>query len=191
MAKPKSQKDKDLTELTGKLKTAKSVVFTDYRGTTVKDMDKFRKGLSKENVFSKVYKLTLVKKAMSAAGISGEIADYKTPVILSVSEEDETTPARIIKALSKDLKTITVLEGIVDGKILGKAEIEALASLPSKDQLRAQFMSVLNGPMAAFVRLLSARAEKISEKIAEAVQAVSAETPAAIPPAPEAAQPAA
>ena len=90
MAKLKAQKEKDLAELTEKLKTAKAVVFTDYRGTTVKDMDKFRNTLRKENVFSKVYKIPLIKKAMEAIGIDAASVDYKPPVILSLSEEDET-----------------------------------------------------------------------------------------------------
>ncbi len=160
MAKKKVQKDSDLQELTGKLKNAKSVVFTDYRGTTVKDMDKFRKALRKENIFSKVYKITLVKKAMEANGINAASVDYKTPVILSLSEEDESTPARVIKNFTKELKTIAILEGIVEGKVFSKAEVEALGSLPSKDQLRAQFMATLLAPVSAFVRVLDAYAKK-------------------------------
>ena len=165
MPKAKSQKSEDLKELTAKLKEAKGVVFTDYRGTTVKDMDKVRKALRAEKVFSKVYKLTLVKKAIKEAGIEGEIADYKTPVIMSISESDEVAPARIVKTLTKEIKTISILEGFVEGKLFSKAQMEALGSLPSKDQLRAQFMSVLNGTVAAFVRVLDAHAKKIGESL--------------------------
>lgn len=165
MAKAKSQKHEDLKELVAKLKDAKSVVFSDYRGTTVKDMDKFRRELRKENVFSKVYKITLVKKAMEENGLPTSSIDYKTPVILSVSQDDETTPARIVKNLTKELKTISILEGIVEGKLFSKAEVEALGALPSKDQLRAQLMSVFNGPAAAFVRLLDAYGKKKAEGV--------------------------
>ena len=105
MAKLKSQKEKDLAELTDKLKTAKAVVFTGYRGTTVKDMDTFRSSLRKENVFSKVYKIPLMKKALEALGIDAAAVDYKQPVILSLSQEDETVTARIIKNLTKEFKT--------------------------------------------------------------------------------------
>ncbi|MFA5991625.1 MAG: 50S ribosomal protein L10 [Candidatus Doudnabacteria bacterium] len=167
MAKLKSQKEKDLTELTEKLKGAKSIVVTAYRGTTVKDMDTFRNTLRKEKVFSKVYKIPLVKKAMEASGIVAETVDYKEPVILSISNEDETVAARVIKTLSSSIKTFSILEGVVEGKMLSKTEIMALADLPSKDQLRAQFMSVLNGPVSAFARVLKARAEKIGEAVSE------------------------
>ena len=169
MSKGKSQKSEDLKELTAKLKEAKGVVFAGYRGTTVKDMDKIRKALRAEKVFSKVYKLTLVKKAIKEAGIEGEIADYKQPVIMSISNEDEVAPARLIKNLTKDLKTISILEGFFEGKLFSKAQVEALGDLPSKDQLRAQFMSVLNGATSAFVRLLDARAKKMAEAAPVAV----------------------
>ncbi|MDR3643233.1 MAG: 50S ribosomal protein L10 [Candidatus Doudnabacteria bacterium] len=165
MSKGKSQKADDLKELTAKLKEAKSVVFTGYRGTTVKDLDRFRKTLRTENVFSKVYKLTLLKKAIKDAGLNGEIADYKTPVIMAISAEDEVSPARVIKTLTKDLKTISILEGFFEGKLFSKAQVEALGDLPSKDQLRSQFMSVLNGPAAAFARLLDAYAKKKGEAV--------------------------
>jgi|GEM_PF-578972 len=174
MAIKKVQKEKDLQELTDKVKTAKSIVFTDYRGTTVKNLDLFRKSLRKENVFSKVYKISLVQKALIANGIDATSVDYKTPVILSLSEEDETTAARIIKGLTKEVKTLVILEGVMGGKVISKEQVEIFASLPTLDQLRSQFMSVLNGPLSAFARVLNARGEKLGGSISE-----SAETPEA------------
>lgn len=187
MAKLKSQKEKDLAELTDKLKTAKAAVFTGYRGATVKEMDKFRGTLRKEQVFSKVYKIPLIKKALEALGVDASSVDYKQPVILSLSQEDETIPARIIRNLTKEIKTFVILEGILDGKIATKAQVETLGSLPSKDQLRAQFMSVLNGPISAFARVLNARAEKMGSASVEAAPSSAEATegkPAAEAPAP-------
>lgn len=155
MAKSKQQKDIDLDELTKKLKTAKSVVLSKYSGTTVKDLDKFRKSLRAENVFSKVYKLTLVQKALSSSGIQGTLSDYKTPVILAISEEEETAPARVIKNLAKEIKTIEILEGIFDNQVVSKVQVSALADLPSKDQLRAQLVGTINAPVSGFVNVLA------------------------------------
>jgi large subunit ribosomal protein L10 len=155
MAKSKAQKELDLAELTSKLKEAKSVVFTEYRGTTVKDIDKFRKSLIKENVFSKVYKVTLVKKALEANGVDASSLDYKTPVILSISNEEETAPARIIKGLGKDIKTVSMLAGLVDGKLVTKAQVTALADMPSKLELRAKLVGTINAPVSGFVNVLA------------------------------------
>jgi large subunit ribosomal protein L10 len=179
MAVSKLQKEKDLQELTQKLKGAKAVVLTAYRGTTVKDMDKFRSSLRKEKVFSKVYKIPLIKKAMEANGIKAETVDYKQPVILSISEDEESTPARVIKNLAKDIKTLSILEGLLGKDIMTKAQVEALGSLPSKDQLRAQFMSVLNGPISAFARVLNAYAGKMAQAATPAVAPAPAAEPVA------------
>jgi large subunit ribosomal protein L10 len=155
MAKSREQKEQDLQELTDKLKNAKSVVMSEYRGTTVKDIDTFRRALAKENVFSKVYKLTLVKKALEANGIDAGGLDYKTPVILSISEEEETAPARLIKGLSKDMQTIKILSGILDNQMASREQVLALADLPSKDQLRAQVARTINAPVTGFVNVLA------------------------------------
>lgn len=171
MAKKRLQKEKDLAELVELLKTAKGVVFSDYRGTGVKDLTKFRKALHKENVFAKVYKMTLVNKALATLGIKSKL-DFKTPTITALSSEDEVSPARVVKTMTKDLKTISILEGIIEGRVFSKLEVETLGGLPSKDQLRSQFMSVLNGPISAFARVLDARAKKMAEATPEAPVAV-------------------
>jgi large subunit ribosomal protein L10 len=183
MSKLKPQKEKDLQELTEKLKEAKSVVFTDYRGTTVKDLDKFRKALKKENVFSKVYKITLVRKAMEANGIDAASVQYKTPVILALSNEDEVAPARIVKNLTKDIKTLSILEGIMEGKVFSKAQVEAMGDLPGKDQLRAQFLATIMGPVSAFVRVLDAKAKQMGEAVSAVVSESAPEAPVAAEPA--------
>lgn len=156
MPKTRQQKERDLAELTEKIKSAKSVVLTEYRGTTVKDIDKFRKSLAKEQVFSKVYKVTLIKKAFEDNGINADSLDYKTPVILSISNEEETTPARVIKGLTKDLKTIAILSGVVDNALIGKSQVLSLADLPSKLELRAQLVGTINAPVSGFVNVLAA-----------------------------------
>lgn len=155
MPKLRSQKEQDLKELTEKIKAAKAVVISEYRGTSVKDMDKFRKALKAENVFSKVYKITLLNKALQAAGIESAELDYKTPVILSASAEDETTPARLIKQIGRDIKTIVVAEGIVDGHMVSKVQVLALADLPSRQQLLGQLVGTINAPVSGFVNVLA------------------------------------
>jgi large subunit ribosomal protein L10 len=155
MAKTRSQKEQDLQELSDRLKGAKSVVMSEYRGTTVKDIDAFRKALTKENVQSKVYKVTLLKKALEANGIDASQIDYKAPVILSLSQEDEVAPARIIKNISKEVKTIGILSGILDGQFASREQMLALADLPSKDELRAKVVGTINAPVTGFVNVLA------------------------------------
>ncbi len=155
MAKTRQQKEQDLTELTERLKGAKSIVLADYRGTTVKDIDTFRRSLGNEGVVSKVYKISLVKKAFEANNIDATSLDYKTPVILAVSQDDEVAPARIIKNVSKDVKTISILSGVMDGTFATREQVIALAELPSKDQLRGMLVGTINAPVSGFVNVLA------------------------------------
>jgi large subunit ribosomal protein L10 len=155
MPKSREQKEKDLQELTDKIKDAKSLVFSDYRGTSVKDIDTFRRTLAQEKVFSKVYKMTLVRKALAANGIEAGNLDYKTPVILSLSSEEETAPARLIKNVGRDIKTINILSGILDKSVYSREQVLALADLPSKDQLRGMLVGTINAPVSGFVNVLA------------------------------------
>ncbi len=161
MPKSKSQKEQDLAELTQKLKEAKSVVLSEYRGTTVKDIEAFRKTMRAEQVFTKVYKVSLLRKALEANGIDASSIDYKAPVILSISQDDETTPARLVKTISKEVKTIGVLAGVLDNHLVDKVQVLALADLPSKDQLRAQVVGTINAPISGFVNVLAGNVRSI------------------------------
>lgn len=155
MAKTRIQKEQDLAELTDRLKGAKSVVLAEYRGTNVKDIDKFRRALSAEGIISKVYKSPLIKKAFEANGIDATTLDYKVPVMISVSQEDEVAPARLIKTFGKEVKTIGILSGVLDGAFATKEQMMALADLPSKDALRAKLVGTINAPVSGFVNVLA------------------------------------
>jgi large subunit ribosomal protein L10 len=155
MPKTRAQKESDYAQLAAKLQDAKSVVFAEYRGTTVKDLDKLRRSLSKEQIFAKVYKVTLIKKALTERGIDASSFDYKAPLIMAVSETDEVSPARIVKEITKDVKTINILSGMMGSDLATREQILALADLPSKDQLRAQLVGTINAPVSGFVNVLA------------------------------------
>ena len=155
MAITRKKKETILTDFAADLKSAKGVVFTEYRGITVKDLSKIRKSLRKENVGFKVIKVTLIKKALEAVGIATSEFKYNGPVAVVYSKDEETTPARAIKNLSKDFPFLVVDGGVLDSKIVSKETVLTLASLPSKDQLLAQLLSVISGPARGLVTVLS------------------------------------
>jgi len=89
MATTRKEKEESLASLTEDIKNAKGVVVTEYRGMTVKQLDKIRKNLRKENIKYQVVKVTLLKKALTALGIQSENLKYTGPVALAVSNEDQ------------------------------------------------------------------------------------------------------
>lgn len=154
MALSREEKENTLKQLTEDLKNARGVVFTEYKGLTVAQMNKLRRMLRAEKVKYQVIKLTLLKKALTALNISGDLK-FGGPVAVAVSAEEETTPARILKAAAKDFPQLVLDGGIFEGKVVASDVVARLASLPSKEQLLGQLVSVIAGPMRGLVTVLS------------------------------------
>lgn len=161
MATTKKEKEGILAEITEDLKKAKGIVFSEYRGLTVKELDAVRKALRKENVKYQVVKVTLLKKALTALNIPFESFSYNGPVAVAVSFDEETAPARILKSLSKDNQKLVIDGGVFNNELVGSQVVTQLASLPSKDQLRGQLVSVIAGPSRGLVTVLSGNFRKL------------------------------
>ncbi|HYC79969.1 MAG TPA: 50S ribosomal protein L10 [Candidatus Binatia bacterium] len=161
MATTRQEKEAQLKSLVADLSEAKGVVFAEYRGLTVKEIDKIRKNLRKENVKYQVVKVTLLKKAFEELGINSDEFKYTGPVAVAISQDDETTPARIIKALNKEHQNLTLGGGVIEKKVIGKQMVIQLADLPSKQQLLGQLVSVIAGPARGLVTVLSGNARQL------------------------------
>jgi large subunit ribosomal protein L10 len=155
MAVTRKEKEATLASLIETLKSARGVVFAEYRGMTVKQLDKLRKGLRKENVRYQVVKITLLKKAMNSLGISSDSLKYNGPIAIAASNDEETTPARILKSMIKENPLLILDGGILNQELVGADVVAKLATLPSKPQLLAQLLQVLQGPSRGLVTVLS------------------------------------
>jgi large subunit ribosomal protein L10 len=155
MAVTRKVKEQAYAELKEALVGAKSIVFADYRGTTVKKIEELRASLRKENVASKVAKLTLVRKALEEQGVDVSKFDFKAPAILAISKEDEVAPAKILNEFTKENKNVTILMGVMEGSVLSSKEVVALAQLPSKLELRGKLVGTIAAPMSGFVNVLA------------------------------------
>ncbi len=156
MAISKKQKEATLATLTEDLKNARGIVFSGYSGMTVKQIDNVRKTLRKEKVKYQVVKVTLLKKALAILGINAENLKYSGPVALALSQDEETAPARVLKGMmGKELPQLVLEGGIFNSELVGTDVILRLASLPSRQQLLSQLLSVLQGPARGLVTVLS------------------------------------
>jgi large subunit ribosomal protein L10 len=155
MAVTRKDKEEILGELEAQLKDAKSIVFADYRGTTVKKITELRGNFRKENIFAKVAKITLIKRALEKAGIDISAMDFKVPVAIAISKEDEVAPARILSSFAKENKNVKILLGVMENKVITGAEVQALAALPSKLELHGQLVGTIAAPLSGFVNVLA------------------------------------
>lgn len=135
---------------------AQCIVFHDYRGLTVEEVTELRKQMREAGVEYKVLKNTMIKRAIAALGVEGVDDVLEGPTAVAVGKEDPVAPARILNDFVKKVKKTEIKGGVVYGKAATLAEIEYLATLPSKEQLIASLMSVINGVTSKFVRTLEA-----------------------------------
>ena len=173
MAVSRTKKEEELAEIEAHLDGAKAVVFADYRGTTVKKIDQLRRSLRRENVTTKVAKITLIKRALESRGIDASSLDPKVPVAMVASKDDEVAPARILSEFAKENKNVKLLVGIMDGRFISAAEVSALAKLPGKKELRGMLVGTMAAPVSGFVNVLAANLRSLVQvlnAVAEAKQ---------------------
>ncbi len=156
----KQQKQLIIDEIKGKLENAQAAVVVDYMGITVAEADAMRKTLREANVDYTVYKNTLIKRAIEGTEFAPLAEVLDGPSALAISTEDATAPARTLNKIIKDFKKMEFKAGVVEGAYYDKAGIEAVAEIPSRDELIAKFMGSIQSPVGKFVRTLAAIAEE-------------------------------
>ena len=143
-------------EIKGKITNAKSVVLVNYSGLTVAEDTEFRTAFRKAGVEYKVFKNTLVRKAFNELGVNDFDSDLNGPTAVAFGS-DEITPAKTAMAEIKKLEDkIKVKSAYVDGKRADVAEVKALASMPSKEELVAKMLGSMQAPLTNFVGVLTA-----------------------------------
>lgn len=155
MSVTRKQKQETLASLINSFKEAKTVVFTQYQGTNVKDIKMLRKKLHEKNVSFKVARKTLMKLAAKEIGFAEVPVDFlQGPIGLAFGRGDEIAPAKVLYEFGKDHETIKMTGALFEGKLIGAAEIKALASLPGREVLLGKLVGLLKSPISGFHSVL-------------------------------------
>lgn len=155
MAKTKDQKKVEITNLTKKFKEAKGVVFVDYKGLTVKEVEELRKELRANEVDYYVAKKTLANIALKEAGQKDvDVKSMEGQLAISFGLKDEVLPATLLYKFAKTHESLKLLGGIVENQYLGQPEIMSLAQMPSKQELLAKMVGSISAPLTGFVQVL-------------------------------------
>jgi len=154
------QKKAKVEELAQKLKEAKSIVLTDYRGLTVEQDTKLRKALREANVEYKVIKNTIISFAIKDSDLAG-LEKYLTgPTAIAVSTTDPVAPSKVLMKYAKDYEKLEIKGGMVEGNIIDVDGVKELASTPTKEELLARLMGSLQSGLYGLAVALNAIAEK-------------------------------
>lgn len=155
MAKTRSIKESSVSRVTDKLKQGKGIVFADFTGLFVKEMQELRAELRKAGIYYEVVKKTLLKKGLSDAGLADiSIDKLKGSVSVAVSEEDEIVPAKTLVEFAKKHDKLQVLGGVMESKFIDDVKVKSLAQLPSKSELLGKLVGSINAPLSGLVGVL-------------------------------------
>lgn len=166
-------------EISANIKDAQSVVVVDYRGLTVEQDTQLRKAMREAGITYKVYKNTMMNFAFKGTEFESLAPVLEGPSAIAISKDDATAPARVIAKFAKDAPALEIKAGVVEGTFYDASGMQAVATIPSRDELLSKLLGSLQSPITNLARVLYQIAEKGGA-------ADTAEAPAAEEAAPEA-----
>ncbi len=158
MAISRQKKETQVEELVALLGSAKLTVMAKYNGLSVKELQSLRRAAREADITIKVVKNRLVRialgqttnlKSVDTAGLQGQL-------LYAIGSTDEVAPAQVLARFAKEHEALRMV-GAIDnaGTLLAEADVKALASLPTKEQLRGMLVGTLAAPLSGFVNILA------------------------------------
>ncbi len=153
-------KEPVVKEIKENIDGAASIVLVDYRGLTVAQDTQLRKNLREAGLIYKVYKNTMVKRAIAGTEFEGLADSLDGPTAVVISKTDATAPAREIAKFAKTADKLEFKAGIVEGTVYDAKGLEVISKIPSRDELLAKFLGSIQSPITNFARVINQVAEK-------------------------------
>ena len=150
-------------EISESIKDAQAVIIASYSGITVEQDTALRKEMREAGVHYKVYENTMMNFAFKGTDCEPLCKHLEGPNAVAISKDDATAPARILAKYAKDVKTLKLVAGVVEGNYYDEAGVNALASIPSREVLLGKLLGSIQSPIANLARVLNQIAESKAE----------------------------
>lgn len=169
------QKKAVVAEVAEQFKGAEAAVLAEYRGLSVSQMTELRGKARQAQIYVRVVKNSLTRRAIEGSSYECLRDQLSGPLALAISK-DPVAVAKLLADFAKDNEALKIRAGAMGGKLMSLEQVEALAKLPSREQLLATLVGTLQAPIAKFVRTLN----EVPSKFVRALAAVrDAKGPAA------------
>lgn len=157
------QKKISIAELGENLRNSQAAFLADYRGITCHALTEMRRKLKSSGGSVQVVKNTLMKRVLlEHDGLADKLAVHlKGPTLVVWAKSDPVTPAKVLTDFAKENEKFVLKAGILDGVVMQRAEIEALSKLPSKKELQAKLLSLINAVATKVVCVVNAPASSL------------------------------
>ena len=154
MALQREEKAAVIEEVSAQVAQAGSIVLAEYRGLTVEKITQLRKQARESGVYLRVLKNTLVRRAVKDTPYE-KLADQMVGPLMYGISADPVAPAKLIASFAKANDQLVVKGGAMPNVVMDVAGVQALATMPSREELLAKLLGTMQAPVATFVRTLN------------------------------------
>ena len=158
-----NQKKEEVANLAAKMKDAKIILLTDYRGINVADVTGLRAKLREAEVEYSVIKNNITRRALAECNVEGLDDALLGPTAVVIGNNDYLGACKTIYEYAKDNEFYKIKGGIIEGKVVSAEEIITLAKLPSKEMLLTQLATVLLANIRNLAVVLDQTKQKLEE----------------------------
>lgn len=151
----RAEKGTSIAEFREKLSGVRGAVLTGFRGLSVADITELRSLLRKSEVEYRVVKNTLARLAVKDTGLEGLAAYFEGPTAIAISRKDAVAASKVLTTWGKSRPTFTIKGGVIEGRVVGSAEIAELAAVPPREVLLARMAGAMQAPITGLVRVLA------------------------------------
>jgi large subunit ribosomal protein L10 len=149
-------KEQHVENLRKEIGGIKSAFLFGYRGLTVNQVTDLRARIRKTSATYKVLKNRLAARALESTPLAPLREHLKGPLALTFHPQEPVALAKVLSDFAKDNPALEFKAGLMEGKVLTAADLQALATLPSREVLLGQLLGQMTSPLAAFQRVLLA-----------------------------------
>jgi large subunit ribosomal protein L10 len=170
MAVSRAKKKEQVEKLSGDLKKVSNMVVATYTKMTVAQDYELRKALRGAGAKYKVVKNTLAEKAAKGTKVEGALKDLAGVTSIAYTSGDPVAMAKALTKYAKDTPEFTFKVGVVEGRVIQVKDIEALASMPSKEEIMAKLLFLINAPAQRLATAINALPRNLAVVINQGVQ---------------------
>lgn len=152
-----------VAEVTAQVAAAETIVVAEYRGVQVVNLTLLRKKARESGVYLRVLKNTLVRRAVADTPFAGLSSHMVGPLIYGISS-DPVAAAKVLNDFAKTNDKLILKAGCYAGTVLDASGVQALASVPSRDELLGKLLGVMQAPVSGFAAVMAALAKKREEE---------------------------
>lgn len=176
---PTAQKASQIESLTESLSRSQLTIITDYRGLSVVALQDLRSRLRPVEAEFKISKNTLTRIAAERAGIEGLGPQLEGPTAIMFAFGDPVAPAKVISEFVRSSRILTIRAGVMNGQVLGANDVEAISSLPPREELLGKLVGLLASPMSRTVGAFSGPSRSLAYLVNARIESLGGSEPQA------------